>query len=185
MSRLSLTKAALCVGLAVSLPATSMAATPRSLLVGVFKTTDGAEKAYKDLKEVQKTKAIKIDSFAVVSKDEDGKTHVSDTQQHDTRWGAVAGGVLGLLVMGPVGAAAGAGAGGLTGWLTGSTVGIPKQDVDNIKSALEPSTSAIVAVVDNKWVADVEAAMRKETTKAFIKDELKDQEEQPKESTAH
>lgn len=171
-----LTKLTLCVGLALSLPLSALAATPRTLLVGVFDTEDGAKKRYEDLKAVQKTKAIEIESFAVVEKDKKGKVHVSDTQQKDTRWGAVAGGVIGLLTMGPVGAAAGAGAGGLTGWLTSKSVGIPKQDIDNIKEALQPGTSAVVAVVDNKWVKDVEQALRKEATKAFIHNELADQE---------
>lgn len=164
------------IALLLAVPAPVLAATPRTLLVGVFKSESGAMDAFKELKEVQKTKAIEIDSYAVVSKDEKGKVSVHDTQQRDTRWGAVAGGVIGLLVMGPVGAAAGAGAGGLTGWLGGKAVGLPQQDIDNIKSALEPNSSAVVAVVDNKWVADVEKALRKQATKSFIKNQLEDQE---------
>jgi uncharacterized membrane protein len=165
----------LALGLAAMLPLTSLAATPRSLIVGVFPTEKGADKAYEDLKAVQKQKLIEIDSFAVVSRNAKGHVSVHDTQQRDSRWGAVAGGVIGLFVMGPIGAVAGAGAGGLTGWLTGKTVGIPKQDIENISSALTPNSSAIVAVVDNKWVADVEKAVRKDATKAFIRNELADQ----------
>jgi uncharacterized membrane protein len=164
------------VSLLLAVPAQVLAATPRSLLVGVFNSENGAMDAFKELKEVQKTNKIEIDSYAVVSKNAKGRVSVHDTQQRDSRWGAVAGGVVGLLVMGPVGAAAGAGAGGLTGWLTGKSVGLPQQDIDNIKAALEPNTSAVVAVVDNKWVADVEKSLRKQATKAFIKGELADQE---------
>ena len=56
--------------------------------------------------------------------------------------GAVAGGVVGLLVMGPVGAVAGASGGGLMGWLSGKAVGIPEKDVASIKEALKPNSSA-------------------------------------------
>lgn len=159
--------------LAISLPVTAATTTPRSLIVGVYKTEDGAEKAYKELKKVQKAKDIKIDAFAVIEKNNKGHVSVRDTQQHDAAWGAIAGGLVGLLAMGPVaGAAAGLGAGGLAGWLTGREVGIPKEDINNVKAALKPNTSAMVAIIDNKWVADVEKTIKKEATAAYINQQL-------------
>lgn len=174
--------------LTIALPMTALAAsTPRSLVVGVYKTEDGAQQAYKELKKAQKDKDIKIDAFAVMEKNDKGHVSVRDTQQRDTTWGAIAGGLVGLLAMGPVGGAAGLGAGGLGGWLTGRDVGIPKEDINNIKEALKPNTSAIVAVIDNKWVNDVEKAIKKEATTAYINQQLADQEQQTekKSGTAH
>jgi hypothetical protein len=43
--------------------------------------------------------------------------------------------------------------------LTGSAVGIPREDINAIKASLKPGTSAIVAVVDQRWVADLERSL--------------------------
>src|SRR5687767_11174192 len=100
MNRRGWSYLACAVSLALAAAQPVLAATPRSLLVGVYTTEDGAAKAYKELKDVQKTKAIAIDSFAVVSKNDKGQVSVHDTQVKDRRWGAVAGGIIGLLAMG-------------------------------------------------------------------------------------
>lgn len=147
--------------------------TPKTLLVGAYNSKDGANAAYDELKKIEKTKAIDIDAFAIVSKNDKGRTDVYSTRQKDTRWGAVVGGVIGLLTMGPVGAVGGAGVGGGSGWMVGSATGISKGTIKNIESALEPNTSALVAVVDNKWVADVEKALKAKATKTVIKEELR------------
>jgi hypothetical protein len=51
-------------------------------------------------------------------------------------------------------------------------VGIPRQDIDNIKSSLTPGTSAIVAVVDERWVMDLDKAMREAQAKQVLEHKL-------------
>jgi uncharacterized membrane protein len=59
----------------------------------------------------------RIESYAVVSKDLQGKVKVRDQRRRDAGIGAILGGVIGL-VGGPLGVAAGATAGGAAGYLT-------------------------------------------------------------------
>ncbi|MGE0173226.1 MAG: DUF1269 domain-containing protein [Oligoflexales bacterium] len=157
----------------------SAAEAPRSILVGVYNTTTGAEKAYKDLEELKKAKVIGIDAFAIVEKDKEGRVTVRNTQQRNAGWGAVAGGIIGTLAMGPVGGlVAGAGTGGLIGWLTGERVGISRENIDNIRSALEPNSSAVVTIVEDKWITDIEKVLRRAETRAYIKDTLEEQKDE-------
>jgi hypothetical protein len=64
--------------------------------------------------------------------------------------------------------AAGAVAGGGLGYLTGSAVGIPRADINAIQSSLAPGTSAIVAVVDELWVADLERSLHQAHAKQVL-----------------
>jgi uncharacterized membrane protein len=140
--------------------------TPQSLILAVYDGEDGANNAYKAMKQSQKEGVIRIDSFAVVSKDPKGKVHVHSTQKRGAKAGAVIGALIGVLG-GPAGVAIGAGAGGGLGYLTGEAVGIPQEDINTIKAALQPGTSALVAVVDDRWAADLERSM-KETKAAQV-----------------
>jgi uncharacterized membrane protein len=172
-------------------PAVFAQDTPKSLLVGVYDSEKGADEAYKEVKKLEDTKAVELEGFAIVSKDEKGKAHVYNTRQKDARWGAVIGGVIGALTMGPIGAVGGAAAGSGTGWLVGNATGISKESVKNLENALEPDTSALVAVVDNRWVAGLEKAIKAQATKTFVKEELETerineaQSSQAKPGTAH
>jgi hypothetical protein len=64
--------------------------------------------------------------------------------------------------------AAGATAGGGLGYLTGNRVGIPREDINAIKSSLQPGNSAIVAVVDERWVGDVERSLHEFQAKQVL-----------------
>ena len=166
-------------------PTATRSPSSRSLLVGVYPTTDGAEKAYKDLRELERNQSITVDAFSILVKDDKGNIQVRDTAQSRAGWGAVAGGVIGAMIFWPVGVAgaalATAGAGGLVGWLSGRA-GIPQKDIQTISEALTPNSSAIVAVVDNRWVASFENVMRRQRIKTFINDQLQNPEA---EETAH
>jgi len=69
--------------------------------------------------------------------------------------GAAVAGVIGLLG-GPVAAAVAASAGGVVGYLTDDAVGIPRHKVDSMKQSLTPNSSALVVVLEDCWVQDVE-----------------------------
>jgi uncharacterized membrane protein len=140
---------------------------PQTLVFGVYDNETAAKDAFQAMRDSQREGVIHIDSFAVVSKDQKGRVRVQSTQRRGARAGAVIGALVGVLG-GPATALVGAGAGGAIGYLTGNAVGIPREAIDNIKSSLKPGTSAIVAVVEERWVADVERSMREAHAKQVL-----------------
>jgi uncharacterized membrane protein len=140
---------------------------PQTLVYAVYDSEDGARNAFDTMRQSERQGVINIDSFAVVSKNQSGRVRVHSTQ----RRGAVAGSVIGALIGvigGPAGVAVGMGAGGGIGFLTGNAVGIPREDINAIKSALQPGTSAVIAVVDERWVADVERGLHQAQAKQVL-----------------
>ena len=140
-----------------------MSDNPVQLVVAAFKDEDSAKAALKELKQAQKEKLIKIENAAVLRKDEKGRLHIKETHDMGGGKGAVIGGVGGAaigLIAGPallVPVAVGALVGGLTAKLRDS--GFSNQRLETLGEGLQPGTSAIVAVVEHTWVAQVEAAL--------------------------
>ena len=139
---------------------------PREVIVAAFQDEDGAKAALKQLKSAKRQGLIKIDDAAVIRKDEKGKLHIKETADMSTGRGAgigaVIGGVVGLLA-GPVGVALGAGAGAALGGVAAhGDAGFKDERLEKIGEGLEPGTSAIVAVVEHKWVAAVQAQLEEE-----------------------
>jgi uncharacterized membrane protein len=165
--------AALLAGVAVltSLPVAAEDVTSQSLVYATYDGENTAGDVFKTMKENQKATGEKIQSYAVVSKDLKGKTKVHDQRKKDTRVGAVLGAIIGVLG-GPVGAAVGATAGGGIGYLTGDSVGISKETVDNMKAALTPGSSALVVVLDDRWVQDVDKAFRQANARQVIASQI-------------
>ena len=100
-----------------------------------------------------------------------GKVRVHDQRSHDAAVGAVLGGVIGL-VGGPAGAAAGAAAGGAVGYLTGEAVGIPRHEVERMRGSLTPNSSALIVVLDDLWVRDVERDLNQAHARAVIANKI-------------
>jgi uncharacterized membrane protein len=147
--------------------ARAQTATPQTLVYAVYDSETGAKDAFDAMKQTQKEGVIHIDSYAVVSKDEKGKVRVHSTQKRGALAGTIVGALVGVLG-GPAGVAAGAAAGGGLGYLTGATVGIPREDIQAIKASLQPGTSAIVAVIDERWVADLERSLHEARAKQVL-----------------
>jgi uncharacterized membrane protein len=145
----------------------AQSAAPQSLVYAVYDSEAGAKDAYNAMKQTQKEGVIHIDSFAVISKDTKGKVHVQSTQKRSALAGSVIGALVGALG-GPAGAAVGATAGGGIGFLTGETVGIPREDINAIKASLTPGSSALVAVVDERWVSDLERSLHEAQAKQVL-----------------
>src|SRR5262245_56720074 len=160
---------------AVALAATAFGVAPlraaddkaETLVYAVYNGQDTATQVFKTMKSAQSSTGERIESYAVVSRDLKGKVTIRDQRKRDAGVGAVLGGVIGL-VGGPVGVAAGAAAGGAVGYLTGDAVGIPKEKVESMKAALTPGSSALVAVLDDVWVADVEKDMNQAHAREVI-----------------
>jgi uncharacterized membrane protein len=140
---------------------------PQSLVFAVYDNDKAARDAFAAMKESQRKGVIRIDSFAVISKDDKGRVHVKSTQRRHARTGAIVGALVGVLG-GPIGMAAGAAAGGGIGYLSGRSVGIPRDRIEEIKSSLEPGSSAIIAVLEERWVSDLEDSLRAAKAKQVL-----------------
>jgi uncharacterized membrane protein len=140
-----------------------MSDVPIQLIVAAFKDEKTAQEALKALKQAQKEKVIKIENAAVLRKDQKGKLHIQETGDLGGGKGAAFGGLTGAaigLIAGPallVPAVVGALVGGLTAKLVDS--GFSDERLKTLGEGLTPGSSAIVAVVEHRWVAEVEKAM--------------------------
>ena len=139
-----------------------MSNVPVQLIVAAFQDEGAAKKALQTLKQAQKEKLIKIENAAVITKNEKGKVHITETADMGGGKGAVLGGVAGAaigVIAGPallVPAAVGALVGGLTAKLRDT--GFSDERLKKLGEKLTPGSSAIVAVVEHVWVAAVEKA---------------------------
>jgi uncharacterized membrane protein len=142
-----------------------MADVPVQVIVAAFNDLNGASQALKSLKEAKKERLIEIEDAAVLTKDADGKVKIKETADmragKGATIGAIAGGVVGLLA-GPVGwAALGGGViGGLAAKLHDS--GFPDDRLRQLAEGLTPNSSALVAVIDHRWVADLERELARQ-----------------------
>jgi uncharacterized membrane protein len=157
---------------AVGVVALGASATPsQSLVYAVYNGQDTASQVFKTMKSAQYSTGERIESYAIVSKDLKGKVRVRDQRKRDGSVGAVLGGVIGLLG-GPIGVAAGATAGGAVGYLTGDAVGISRDSVESMKTSLTPDSSALVVVLDDIWVQDVERDLNQANARAVIASQI-------------
>lgn len=136
--------------------------TPVELIVAAFNEEGAAKEALRELKSAKRQGLIKIDNAAVLRRDEKNKLHIKEVHDMGGGKGAVLGGSLGLavgLLAGPVGLAAGAGAliGGVAAKLRDG--GFSDRRLKEIGDGLKPGTSAIVAVIEHRWVDELEALM--------------------------
>jgi len=134
---------------------------PIQVIVAAFQEEETAGEALKALKEAKKERLIGIQDAAVIRRDEDNKLHIKETADMGGGKGAAIGGVLGGvigLIGGPAGVVLGGAAGAAVGGVTAKLfdAGIPDERLEEIGSALKPGTSAIIAIIEHKWVAEVE-----------------------------
>lgn len=131
---------------------------PVDLYVAAYTDPAGAQQDWVAIKRMVKDKVLTVEALVLVSRDEDGKIHVKDNA-HNVGTGAVLGAVGGaivglifppaLLASAAVGAGIGAGAGGVVGRVQKHQI---KTDVEK---TLPPGSSGIVAVVEERWVAEL------------------------------
>jgi uncharacterized membrane protein len=137
----------------------TMSDVPVQIVVAAFNDPGGADQALKALQEAKSAGLVTIDDAAVLTKDADGKLHIKEPSDWGGGRGAMIGGVTGAavgLLAGPIGWAAGIGAliGGLASKLRDS--GFPDDRLRQLGESLKPNTSAIVAVVEHRWVETLE-----------------------------
>ncbi|MGF1570952.1 MAG: DUF1269 domain-containing protein [Nodosilinea sp.] len=139
----------------------TMSDSPIQVIVAAFNNPDEASAVMADLKQGRKEGLIGIIDAAVVVKDGDGKLKITDAKRRTRKGlmtGGVVGGLIGLVVAPPVTAIAATG--GVIGALVGRLRSAPlKADMQDLGAALQPNTSAIIAVIEHTWVEQLEAAL--------------------------
>jgi len=140
---------------------------PYSLLIAAFDDQAAAGEALDVLRAWDQAGAVKIEGAAVVSRDLDGKIHVVERPDHRTAkgvgWGAVAGVAFGLIF--PPSILAGAVVGAVGGGVVGKLVDRhdKKEIKEDIEADLPPGTSGIVALLEDRWVAEAREALTQST----------------------
>lgn len=124
------------------------------LLVAAFNAENGADEALQALKTAKKGDLLGIQAAAVVRRDSKDKLHIKEvgelTPGKGTFGGAALGAALGLLT-GGTGLVLGA-AGALAGRVVGKKhdVGFANYRLEQIGTALQTGTSAIVAIIERQ-----------------------------------
>jgi len=137
-----------------------MSEVPVELIVAAFQDEKGADAVLKELKQAKREKLIGIDNAAVIRKDEKGKIHIKETAQIGGGKGAAMGAATGAaigIIAGPllvVPAAVGALVGGLAA--KARDVGFSDERLEKVGEGLTPGSSAIIAVVEHKWVEQLQ-----------------------------
>ena len=140
---------------------TDQSQVPVDLYIAAYDDPNAAQADWDAIKELAQQKVITVDALVLVSRDMDGKIDVKDnfhTVGVAAGLGAAGGLLIGLifppafLASGVVGAGIGAGVGGLVSHAS-------KKDIkEEVADSLPPGSSGIVALFDERWVAEVEKA---------------------------
>jgi uncharacterized membrane protein len=148
--------------------------TPVEMIVAAFPTPDGAGKGMQELQRIKKEGLIGIEDMAIIVKDAQGKTKITNSK-HRSAKGFLTGGVVGgliALLAGPAGWGVAAG-GGVIGALAGRIRNLPiKGALKDLSESLVPNSSAIIAVIEHTWVNDCERALAAAGARV-VHDELK------------
>lgn len=136
---------------------------PVQVVIAAFEEERAADEVLSQLKEAKWAGLIGIQNAAVLRRDQKDKLHIKELKDWGGGKGAAFGGTLGAIVgvlTGPgilVAGAAGALIGGLAAKLRDS--GFSDERLKTVGASLKPGTSAIIAVIEHKWVAQLEEEM--------------------------
>jgi len=135
---------------------------PLEYIVAAWPDAEAAGQAMDELKQAKKDHLVGIVDLATIVVDADGKMRLRDTKDMGAGKGAVVGGVLGAglgLVTGGVGWLLMGG--GALGALAARARdgGLSDDRLRAIGERMTPNSSAIVAVIEHTWVADLERAV--------------------------
>lgn len=158
-----------------------MSDSPVQVIVAAFNSPDGASLVMDEIKQGKREGLIGILDAAVVVKNAEGKLKITDAKRRSRKGlmtGGIVGGLVGLVFAPP--AVAVAAGGGAIGALVGKLRSAPlKAEMKELGTALQPNTSAIIAVIEHTWVEKLEAALAatgaqiiREALKADIAEQL-------------
>lgn len=137
---------------------------PLDLYVAAYSDTAGAQQDWDTIKRLVRDKVVTVEALVLVSRDDDGKIHVKDNAHEvgvGTAIGAIGGALVGLifppalLASAAVGAGIGAGAGAVVDQ-------VQKHEIKTeVEQTLPPGSSGIVALLEERWVTELEKALAK------------------------
>jgi uncharacterized membrane protein len=136
---------------------------PVQVIVAVFQSEQGADSVLYDLEAARAAGYYGIQNAAVLRRDKDGKLQIQEKKDWGGGEGAAAGAIVGAIVGAITGpgavlvGAAGAAIGGLAAKLRDS--GFDDGRLKTLGESLTPGTSALVAVVEHKRMAEYEAKL--------------------------
>ena len=136
-----------------------------TLVVADFDDTDAAWAAYELLKSIEDGRSLEIESVIVVKRGDDGKLEIQKATDHSTgrglAWGAVGGGVLGVIF--PPSIIGSAIALGAAGAATGKLRELHHRSelAAELQDAVAPGHSGIVALVSDPGVVEIRKALDK------------------------
>ncbi len=152
------------------------------LVAFVFEDTQKAGETLDWLRELHRSKRLKILSAAVLVKQQDGKTSVKEIGDLNASGGAKRGAIVGgaLALLGPIGIVAGLVGGAIAGGAAAKLVdgGFKNKFLENAKQQLKPGTSSLFVVVEHDWVnslTEVMAGKSGVVLQTALTDELVDQ----------
>jgi uncharacterized membrane protein len=119
-----------------------------NLVVLTFDDTEQAGAALEALKKARSGGHLKIDDAAVIVKDESGKVEIKNQLDTGTKWGAVGGGLIGLMLASIFFPLAGLAIGAIGGALVGKSLnlGVDKKFVKDVTETLKPGMSALFVI---------------------------------------
>jgi uncharacterized membrane protein len=134
------------------------------LTIGVYQTSDDAKDILNTLQSMEKQGTLKITDAAMMTKSEDGKLHVQETEDLTARKGAK----RGALIMGAVGlvfppsliasAILGGGIGALIGKFRDS--GVKKDQMERVAYKLKPGMAAVCVLASADAQDTVDATLK-------------------------
>lgn len=136
-----------------------MAEQDYEIIAAIYPTEDGAKKTFDQLQQLKKNDIIHIVDAATMRKDADGKVHTYQVDIPHAKSAAFKGGVIGAVIgiIFPPTILAATALGAIAGAVGGKAANVALKD-DGVKQTaknLKPGTSAVIAVVDNKWVDSI------------------------------
>ena len=161
-----------------------MTEAPIELVVAAFQDEKGAEAALTELRVAKFAGLIGILDAAVMHRDQKDKIHIKDVRDVGTRGGTVFGALVGTgiaLATGGAGIILSGAIGALVGRVAAKKIdmGMDNKRLKEIADSLKPGTSAIIAIIEHKWVQEIEQAFAeagaeviKEALKADIAEQL-------------
>jgi uncharacterized membrane protein len=140
-----------------------MSENPIQVFIATFDNEFQAKQALKDFQAMDKEGSIELIDGAVIVRGADGKVKFEETADPSgKKWakrGAIAGGVVGLIFPPSLLASAvvGGGAGGIWGKIRDK--GFKDEDLKAVGESMEPGTSAIIAIAEDRVIERLEKGL--------------------------
>ncbi|HYJ66693.1 MAG TPA: DUF1269 domain-containing protein [Nocardioidaceae bacterium] len=137
---------------------------PVEVFIAAFDNEKQAGEAMRDFQAMDREGSIDLIDAAVIVRNAEGKVSFEETADPSgKRWakrGAIAGGLVGLIF--PPSIIAGLAVGGAGGGIWGKIrdKGFKDDDLKSVGDSLEPGTSAIIAIAEDRVVARLEAGLQ-------------------------